>query len=374
MKITTKLALTTLACALASALSSTPATAQEATRPAQTTSGPQVRLSLAEGFRFVDPAHKASFHIGYLGWMRYAVESAPQATTNSFAMPLARPYMTADILDGTMRFNLQAELAGGTPRLLDAEVFQRVSDSFGLHLGQYRPHFSRGWRTGLPVLALPGRGIVQDSFRPGRALGVTAYGTPLHGKIEYYLGVFNGPAPASGTDHPRMATARIAWNPLGETPYTQTPWFGAIDGSRLSVGLNGMWTSPQEIDAQGATVDLNTLTGALDVAWLNPRWAWTTEAFARQTRTPHQNPTSTWGAYTTISALMPTTTPLDLSARAGVKRRDDDTLGQTYELGLNYYPEYKDHLKLSVFSQAEDLLNSTDAFTYRLGAQIQLWL
>lgn len=378
MMTMTRQSLAPLLAATLACVSPTRAAAQEPSAPPTTREAddtPQVRLSLAEGFRIVDPAHKASFHIGYLGWIRYAMVNAPNTTTSGFAMPLARPYMTADILNGQMRFNLQAELAGGTPKLLDAEVFQNVGDGFALHIGQYRPHLSRGWRTGLPVLALPGRGPVQDSFHPTRAIGVTAYGTPLDGKLEYYVGLFNGPSPASGVDHPRLATARLAWNPLGPTPYTQTPWFSGLDGARLSVGFNGMWQSPQEVDDQGAPVDVDQLTGSLDVALLTSRWSWTTEAFARQTRTPRQDTIHTWGAYTIVSALMPTTMPLDLAARAGVKRRDDDTIGQSYELGVNLYPERHDHLKLSVYSQVEDRLDtSTDGFIYRLGAQIQLWL
>ncbi|MBV1858750.1 MAG: hypothetical protein KUG77_10090, partial [Nannocystaceae bacterium] len=97
--------------------------------------------------------------------------------------------------------------------------------AFAVQLGQFRPWLSRGFRTGLPVLGLPGRGAIVDRFRVDRDVGVTVQGQPFGGKFEYYAGAMSGSGRGMTTLAPSpLFTARLVLAPLGPVPYVQTPY------------------------------------------------------------------------------------------------------------------------------------------------------
>ena len=331
----------------------------------ETESSPTV--SEARGFTLEDPTQHSLFRIGLLGWIR-----ASTTDTASLSIPVARTYMMGRFRDGETNISAQVEFAGDTSVLLDLELLQRISDTMTLNIGKYRPHFSRGWRTGLPALALHGRGLVQDTFHPDRAIGATILGSPTQGRFDYSLGVFVESLNASlGPTPPTLATLRLAWSPRGVVPYTQTPWFEDVDALKLTIGANAMIRRSQTFADDGEhLVGDTTLTASCDLAIMNQSWVLTTETFIRQQRTDTN--TEDYGAYAIVSKLLPTYRPLDITVRVGLLDSSDQSpIKHAYELGVGFYPTHTQRLKASLSTA---LTKQNRIATHSLSAQLQLWL
>jgi hypothetical protein len=178
------------------------------------------------GFQIRSKDDKHSLAFGFLGQLRVQVRDVAESDTDTdVAIRLARPTLVGRLWDGRVTMRLMPEFAGATPDLLDATASVRVSEAFVVQLGQFRPWLSRGYRTGLPVQGLPGRGAIVDRFRIDRDVGVTFRGRPWDGKFEYYVGVLGG----AGRNRTEMApspllTARAVYVPVGSVSYTQTPY------------------------------------------------------------------------------------------------------------------------------------------------------
>ena len=183
---------------------------------------------------------------------------------------------------GSQRYSrvyVQSEWVG-EPKLLDAELEVSFSRALKVMFGRNRTLFMRSWRTGLGALSTPGRGEVSDAFHPKRATGLTLFGE--QGDFEYALSAFDeGAMDGSGNRLPHYA-ARLTWNPLGATPYTQTPWANNLRSLRLAVGLNAMLDTTKEHPMS----EMAGHTEGLDLTVLNGQFAWLTEAYTREERDP----------------------------------------------------------------------------------------
>ena len=179
-----------------------------------------------DGFKIASRDGRHSLDFGFLGQLRTTVQdTATGDPSGGFSVRLARPTMVAQLWGGRVAMRLMPEFAGGTPSLLDATATVKANDAFAVQVGQFRPWISRGYRTGLPVVGLPGRGQIVDRFRIDRDVGLTVRGQPFGGKFEYYFGVLNGSGPGSRTLAPSpLLTGRVVVAPLGSVPYTQTPY------------------------------------------------------------------------------------------------------------------------------------------------------
>lgn len=358
MKRETLIAALPLLLAMALALTSRPAQAQEGPAPLSW------RASLPGGVKASGAGGVTGVRLDFLGQSALRLsgrEGEPQQ--QGWLLSHIRPGANVDLEapDGSpLHLFFQAEFAGASPQLLDAQAEWRPSREFGLLVGRYRPLFSRGWTTGLMALAMPGRGAVQDAFHPGRAVGVTARGELDGGTWEYALGALDaGPLDASQERLP-LATARLVWNPLGPTPYTQTPWFEGIDGMRLAVGLNGHASQAGPLEESGR----RQATGSADVTFFWPRLAWLSEAFARR-----QGDQDTWGAYSQLSYLLSPRT-LDVALRAG--QLEDR---QSLETSLSWYLE-GNHAKLMLHGQLDQWSpQGASSYTeYQANLFAQIWL
>lgn len=203
------------------------------------------------GFQIASPDGRYSLSFGFLGQLRVTARDTEQTRPEGgVAVRLARPVLIANLWDGRVAMRLMPEFAGRVPSMLDATATVRAHEAFAVQVGQFRPWLSRSFRTGLPVLGLPGRGVIADRFRVDRDVGATVHGQPWDGKFEYYLGVFNG----SGRDMTTLApspllTARFVVAPVGAVPYVQTPYVrrigprsaqrGDAPSNTLAVALGG---------------------------------------------------------------------------------------------------------------------------------------
>ena len=204
-----------------------------------------------------------------------------------------------------------------SPNLLDAELELRWSPAVGVMFGRYRSFFSRGWRTPLPALMAPGRGEALDAFRPERAFGATVFGELLDHKLEYAVSVQDMGAVDAKAPRVPLYIAHASFNPLGPTPYTQTPWFGEVSDLRVAVGGSAMLKQRGRVSTH---TDERTLGAALTA--LHPSFAWISEAFDGDLRSTSSTPDAPArvegrGLYTQVGVPL-IARALDLQGRYGV--------------------------------------------------------
>lgn len=227
------------------------------------------------GFKVSSKDERHSLKVGFLGQLRTTLTDGPdQGPQGGFAVRLARPTLVAQLWEGRVAMRFMPEFAGANVTLLDATATVKANDAFAVQVGQFRPWLSRGFRTGLPVTGLPGRGAIVDRYRVDRDVGVTVRGKPWGGKFEYYFGLLNGSGINAREWAPSpLLTARVVVAPVGEAPYTQTPYARNV-GPR-SDDRNAPAAAPLAvaIGASGYTVSLredSTLSTG-DVVRTSPR-------------------------------------------------------------------------------------------------------
>ncbi len=278
---------------------------------------------LQEGFSMKSRDERHVLKIGFLGQVRATVRGSDGQPTSGVDVHLARPVLEGHLFDGRVVARLMPEFAGGPPRVLDASVVVTPHESIEIEAGQFRPWISRGFRTGLPVQALADRGAVVGAFRIDRDVGVSVGGHPLDGRLEYYVGVYNGDGPGSTqVQQSPLVTARIVVAPLGRVGYDQAPYLRDSGKPGIAIGL-GAYTRRYRTDAAHAptatakapidTVD--ELGASADLAGHWGRFAVTSEGFWRR-RVTSLATSDSWGAYGQGSVLL-VPHRLDIAARVG---------------------------------------------------------
>lgn len=317
---------------------------------------PSIRASVDEGFWLDSADRRFSLGFGFFAQGRHTTQIGDDPS-RGFQLTLARPVTQARLWDNLVWLFVQPELAGGSPQLLDADVVVDIHPAFKLDLGQYRPYASRGFRVGLPFTTIVDRGPVTNTFRVDRDIGITVFGTPFEGRLEYYFGAFNGDGrnlPRNG-DGQMMYTARVVAAPLGEMPYEQTRYLGDDKELRLALGLNGYTNiRPDTEDVVDPLTGETTTAELADqrVVGLSADFAAAvsivgieSEGFWRRGYRPDRNDTHAWGAYGMVSVLaLPER--LDVGMRVGAMQRETDPDAfMPIEPGLGLYL-YENHAKL----------------------------
>lgn len=312
--------------------------------------------------------------LGFLGQLRHQTTVTSTSTDHGFAVRLARPVLTAHLWGNLVRARVMPELAG-TPRLLDASAEVRFHPAFGLELGQYRPWISRGFRTGLPVLALPGRGTIVNKFRIDRDVGITAYGRPFGGRFEYYVGLHNGNGPnATRVGDGLLYTARVVVAPLGPVAYNQTPYLDSKGEVRLAAGLGGYAVElpvPEDELPEGVTgpEKRHEYGGSADVVVSGWRLAGQLEGFVRRRNDVTTTAGLSWGGYGQVSGLL-VRDRLDAAFRVGAYDIGEGAR-LPIEAGLNVYLA-KHHAKIQVSYGCDGLPGRLGCTAHRATAQAQL--
>lgn len=95
-----------------------------------------------------------------------------------------------DFPTGTVS-NTGTAAAANTGTVQDAFLAWRAAPEFGLRIGQYKEPLSQEQTTSLRATDFVERSIL-DRLIPGRDIGLSAFGKPFNGFLEYEGGVFNG--------------------------------------------------------------------------------------------------------------------------------------------------------------------------------------
>lgn len=284
-----------------------------------------MELSLENGLVLKDASTGAKLRIGARASARVEGRiDQDQEPGAGFVLDHMRLFLKASLLNGRVGLFVQQELVSGKERLLDVEASVRLgacSCAPRLVLGYYRPWTTRSFRTGLPVFALPTRGVIAKAFHGSRDLGMTLTQDVSNGLFEYYVGVFEGKNISQAQRHPRRATIRVAYNPMGAVPYSQIPWFSGVSETRVSLALNGAWENPATLGSSEESlipgvIERHDATLGGDITMLGARYALMGEGFFR---THSNNDESSCGAYLQGSGLI-VEQLLDASVRAGLLR------------------------------------------------------
>jgi hypothetical protein len=351
-----------------------PAETEAVTQDATSTPKAQTFASLDEGFGVKSSDGKHKVRLGILTQFRGSGAFSGGSTTVGFSAPLVRPYVRAQLWNKRVTAWVLPEFGGGNPQLLDASGVIKVNDGFQLQLGQFRPWLSRGYRTGLNKQALGTRGLVVDTFRIDRDIGLTLRGQPLDGRFEYYFGVFNGEGKnAKSTNNDLLYTARMVVAPMGRVAYDQVPYVDRGEDMRMAIGASGYTVEVEEPAEEGSGDDptLSREVGASgDLVVSGWRLSAGAEGFWRSRFGPGNTRQNAWGGYGQLSALL-VRDRLDIAARAGVLDQGNGAV-IPLEGGFNVYMR-RHQAKLQLRYHCNATLERNCA-SQGIMAQLQLWI
>lgn len=180
-----------------------------------------------------------------------------------FDVPRARVIVRGHAFSKDIKYKLQFDIAGDEadtevqPLLGDPVVYKSDNelaelkdayfqyerwDAFKIRWGQFKVPYSRHFLTSSGELQFVDRSETDKVFTPGRDVGIMVAGK-AGGEdddlFEYYLSAFDGDGEnRSNDDHGLLFAARLAVNPLGGVPYTETD-VKHSDAFRLALAVNG---------------------------------------------------------------------------------------------------------------------------------------
>jgi len=377
------------ALALATSLASTAAADDAAEK------GPeppvQFHASLADGVGFKTAQDRFALDAGALTRTRFdAIADDTGLAKDGFSIAMARPYFRARAFHDQLKLFVQAELAGD-PKLLDLEVTWQPMPELGVRVGQFLTPFTRAFLTPVPLLQFPDFSRVNDAFRQNRDTGAMIFGATGGGRLEYYLGVFNGNGINKANDDTSvMGIGRVAVNPLRPMTYDETPSLRGPVPVGLAIGLNGtadrahpMTTTVDPTTGATTTVPAppeTRLRAGVDVAFVWDRFTFLAEGFARQTQPDQGKRKQGFGAYAQAGYFV-VPKRLELAARGGFIDPDasaDSDTQRNFEALVNGYV-VGNHLKMGLrYMWLRADAPTADGYaagtSHRVTLQMQLWI
>lgn len=371
-----------------------------ATPPAEASGAPpRAQIDLEHGARVESTDGRFGVRLGALTQFRAQLDEVSdgrfQGRFNTFYV---RPQLRMHAFGNQLNVFVQPEFSGAGARLLDFEITYQPHEAFGMRVGQFMTPFSRGWLTPIPVLHMVDFGAANDNFRWGRDTGAMLMGQPFGGKLEYYLGVFNGNGigmPTKQTVH-GLGVARLAISPLGAVPYNQTRFLAGDQPLRFSIAVNG-YAGRRSYErtitdlTTGAPITVQDpnqvhLAGGVDFALDVDRLTVLAEAFLRRNvvKTTGNPATDSYGLTAQAGYYFPAPR-LELATRLTYTNQDLGTATNwlaTYEGEVNWYA-HGNHAKLQlrylyadtgsafVASSSSPLSSYFTGTQHRLLAQVQ---
>lgn len=156
--------------------------------------------------------------------------SAPER--DSFRIRRMRTKFDGWVYTKDLSYELQVDFADTTNALVDANVNYDLSKGkklFMIKAGQYKVPFGRQELTSSGSQQFVDRAAVSNIFARGRDIGLQLWGTPMNGKIDWRIGVFNGNGrTVSRNDNDDLQlNARLQWAPFGDPRYSESDFEGS---------------------------------------------------------------------------------------------------------------------------------------------------
>lgn len=309
-----------------------------------------------------------TLNIGARVQVRYSyLDRDEQDAVGSFGIRRGRLSLSGAAYEHFL-YAIQLELAGGSARLIDANVRYQAAPMATLWFGQGKAPFGRQQLNSSGNLHLVDRAITDGRFAPGRQQGIALLGQTPGRTFEYAAGVYNGNGiNAANEDNTYMYVGRAVWTPLG----AYAPAESAHDypaSPRVALGVAGLHNTVGQDEEQVDIARLG-LEAAFKLRGLN-----TVGEFYHERASPAVGESvDTNGWYVQAGYLLPNRRH-ELAARYAVISPDTPTDTDLIETGIGYSLYFNGHrAKLQT-----DLRNidrrATDISDLELRVQFQLTL
>ncbi|HRI62625.1 MAG TPA: hypothetical protein PK156_00260 [Polyangium sp.] len=364
-----------------------------ATLPSSPKNQIEVHASLADGLGLRREDKLFSVDLGILTQMRYTMTlHETKVTDDGFNVLMVRPVLRVKALNDTVRLFVQPELGTPTPKLLDFELTWQPIPQMGLRVGQFLTPFTRAFLTPVPLLQFTDFNRVNAKFRADRDTGAMLFGATKNGKLDYWLGAFNGNGIDKGgnDDTTMMGITRVAVNPVRAMPYDETPSLKGAVPFGIAIALDGiadrahptkMVTDP----ATGTQTTVNLtpetrLTGGADISIAYKSFTFLTEGFMKVIEPDGGARTTSIGAYAQ-AGIFAIPKRLEFAVRGGYmdpnRSKDKDTESNFEGLITGYF--VGNHLKLGgrytmIRNEAKTADGLAPGVNHRFIIQTQLWL
>jgi hypothetical protein len=145
---------------------------------------------------------------------------------NRTAFTVLRPGLSGHLYRPWFTYRLAVELAHDPIYLLDAWFELAPWPEFQVRVGQQKTPISRHESYNNSEILFPDFSVVARYFSTGRDKGVTIYGAPFGGRVEYYAGLYAGSPLRQITviDGNYVVLARVTVNPMGRVGKTEYPY------------------------------------------------------------------------------------------------------------------------------------------------------
>lgn len=148
-------------------------------------------------------------------------------SVGSFRVRRGKTKFDGWIYSKDLTYELQLNWPDTSNALEDANInydFTKGKKTFMVKAGQFKVPFGRQELTSSGSQQFVDRSIVSNEFAKGRDLGLQLWGTPLGGKIDWRVGVFNGGGRnrTSNDNDAYQYNARLTWQPFGDVKYSET--------------------------------------------------------------------------------------------------------------------------------------------------------
>jgi phosphate-selective porin OprO/OprP len=234
---------------------------------AKTIQEPPVTVSYgSKGFEFATTDHRFSLAIGtrlQFLFTNSTYNAGGPADTSSFRIRRAKIYFNGHALLPDLIYKVQIDLAA-SPILNDAYIDWEHFSRAQVWVGQYKVPFNRQQIASTAYLQLVDRAITDQTFSPGRDIGITLHNTPTKELVEYDVGVYNGNGPNTTSNDGTgfLYVGRIVLYPLGPFSYYTEPDYEMTPSLKYGVGFAYNLNSNAQITT---TETANVKTGTIDI-------------------------------------------------------------------------------------------------------------
>jgi phosphate-selective porin OprO/OprP len=291
----------------------------------------------------------------------------------SFRVRRAKTKFEGWVYTKDLTYELQLNWPDTSNPLEDANVnydFTHGKKSFMLKAGQFKVPFGRQELTSSGSQQFVDRSAVSNTFARGRDIGLQAWGTPLGGKIDWRVGLFNGNGrtQSSNDNDKYQYNARLMFQPFGDVKYSESD-FESSDRPLFAVAANY-----ESNDRQGATtnVDVDREILGYDVAFKFKGFSLFAELFDA-TDDPETGADRDLKGFHAQAGYFIVPRKLELAARLAELDPDsgiDDNEQEERGIALNYFFNKHAHKLQLDYRQLENKANDREDDEVRLQYQI----
>ncbi|SNB45532.1 porin [Geobacter sp. DSM 9736] len=222
---------------------------------------------LGKGFTFTAPDEKFQLSLGARLQSRYTfTDNETGQDASEFRVRRMKLFLSGYAYTKDLTYKLQVNFADSSRTFEDAWLNYRLRDEAQVLFGQEKVQFARQEITSSGALQFVDRANATDTFKVGRDTGLMLHGKVAKGLLNYNMGVYGGVGQNTlrSTNNNALG-ARVAFNPLGEMPYSEAD-LEHSEKPLVSIGANYFMDTLRKTSA--TTFETNNLTFAGSNGWL----------------------------------------------------------------------------------------------------------